>query len=53
MTNIWTQEGLVNGELGEIIEIVYSDGCKPPQLPLHVATRIDNYSGPPWDKNDP
>ena len=45
--------GLVNGSLGEVVDIVYTPGCKPPELPLYVVVRFDNYSGPPWDQDDP
>ena len=52
-TNIWTQAGLVNGSLGEVVDIVYSPGSKPPDVPMYVTARIDNYTGPPWNKDDP
>lgn len=52
-SNIWTQAGLVNGALGEVVEIIYSPGSKPPDVPMYVVTRFDNYSGPPWNVHDP
>ena len=51
--NIWTQTGLVNGALGNITEIVYSPSSKPPDVPMYVIARIDNYTGPVWDPTDP
>jgi ATP-dependent exoDNAse (exonuclease V) alpha subunit len=53
MINLWIQAGLVNGSLGEVVDIVYTSGCKPPELPLYVVVQFDNYSGPSWDQNDP
>ena len=36
-TNLWIQMGLVNGSLWEVVDIVYTPGCKPPDLPLYVV----------------
>lgn len=44
---------LVNGSLGEVVDIVYTPSCKPPELPLYVVVRFDNYNGPPWDQGNP
>ena len=52
-SKIWTQVGLVNGTLGEIVDIIYSSGSKPPEVPLYIVTRIDNYIGSPWNEEDP
>ena len=38
--NLWVQSGLVNGALGEVIQIVYRPGSNPPQLPAYVVTGI-------------
>lgn len=51
--NIWIEAGLVNGVLGKIIDIIFSPDSKPPEYPLYVTTRFDNYNGPPWNINDP
>ena len=38
--NLWVQSRLVNGALGEVIQIVYRPGPNPPQLPAYVVTGI-------------
>ncbi|XP_057860496.1 uncharacterized protein LOC131069158 [Cryptomeria japonica] len=52
-TNIWTQTRLVNGALGKIIEIIYSSDSMPPDIPMYIMVKFDNYSGPQWHPNDP
>ncbi|XP_057844943.2 uncharacterized protein LOC131054442 [Cryptomeria japonica] len=52
-TNIWTQTGLVNGALGKIIEIIYRSDSKPPDIPMYIMVKFDNYSGSQWHPNDP
>ncbi|XP_057839484.1 uncharacterized protein LOC131049447 [Cryptomeria japonica] len=48
-TNIWTKAGLVNGAVGEVVNIVYAYGSKRPDIPAYVVTRINNYTGPSWN----
>ena len=50
--NIWTDTGLVNGALGEVVDIIYELGYKPPSLHLYVTMCFDNYSGPSCDEHD-
>ena len=45
ITNLWVEVGLVNGAVGTVISIVYETGG-PPDLPLAVMIRFDNYTGP-------
>ena len=52
-TNVWTQAGLVNGALGEVIDIVYSTEARPPDLPLYVVARMEKYVGPSWNAANP
>ncbi|XP_059076335.1 uncharacterized protein LOC131875721 [Cryptomeria japonica] len=52
-TNIWTKSGLVNGALGEVVDIVYEYGFKPRDIPTYVITRINNYIGPSWNPTYP
>lgn len=52
-TNLWTQAGLVNGSLGQVRDIVYLVGSKPPALPTYVTVTFNNSTGPPWDETDP
>ena len=51
--NLWVQSGLVNGALGEVIQIVYRPRSNPPQLPAYVVVEFDNYIGLPWDQSNP
>jgi len=46
--NIWSEAGLHNGLLGEVVDIVYKKGTKPPQLPLFVLVKVSkkHYFGP-------
>ena len=45
ITNLWVEVGLVNGAVGTVISIVYETGG-PPDLPLAVLVKFDNYTGP-------
>ena len=47
--NLWVEAGLVNGALGTIQNIFFSDGSKPPQLPMYATVSFDDYIGLPWD----
>lgn len=45
--NIWTEVGLCNGALGNVLDFVYADGQNPPTLPICVIVQFDeNYNGP-------
>jgi len=44
--NLWVPMGLVNGAMGTIKAVCYSNGNAPPQLPIAVMVRFDSYSGP-------
>ena len=43
--NLWVDVGVVNGAMGTIEAMCYRTGG-PPDLPLAVMVRFDNYSGP-------
>ena len=45
IANLWVEAGLVNGALGTVISICYEGGA-PPELPLAVMVKFDNYCGP-------
>ena len=45
IANLWVEAGLVNGALGTVVSICYHNST-PPDLPLAVMVRFDNYSGP-------
>ena len=44
-SNLWVDVGLVNGAMGIVEAICYRSGG-PPDLPLTVMVRFENYSGP-------
>lgn len=45
--NLWTDVGLCNGSLGTVIDFIYSEGQKPPCLPISVLVQFDEeYKGP-------
>ena len=44
--NLWVDMGLVNGAMGTILAICYSNGGVPPHLPVAVMVRFDSYQGP-------
>ena len=46
-TNLWVEQGLVNGALGTVVDIVYSTSTHPlSHLPACIFIHFDNYSGP-------
>jgi len=45
-TNLWVNKGLVKGAMGTIQAICYREDNAPPDLPVAVTVRFDNYSGP-------
>ncbi|XP_059064840.1 uncharacterized protein LOC131856900 [Cryptomeria japonica] len=51
--NLWVETGLVNGALGQVKEIVYNGGERPPELPLFVVVQFKKYIGPVWDQHNP
>ena len=44
--NLWPKVGLCNGATGEIVAIIYEDGQQPPDLPIAVIVKFDDYQGP-------
>lgn len=44
--NLWANQGLVNGAMGTIIDIIYELGRSPPSLPTVILLKMDNYKGP-------
>ena len=44
--NLWVDMGLVNGAMGTVVAICYSNGGTPPHLPVAVMVRFDSYQGP-------
>ena len=52
-SNLWTDARLINGALGVIQQIVYNPGSSPPEPPMYVLIKFDNYVGVPWDESFP
>ena len=46
LTNLWNEPGLTNGAIGIVQNIVYEQGKQPPDLPLFVLVKFDQYTGP-------
>ena len=46
-SNLWTKAGLVNGDLGVIKQTLYNLGSLPPEPPMYVLIKFDNYVGVP------
>ena len=44
--NLWPAVGLCNGATGTIVHFIYQNGHQPPDLPLAVIVKFDNYRGP-------
>ena len=44
-SNLWVEAGLVNGAMGTVKAICYSNGG-PPDLPIALMVKFDCYSGP-------
>lgn len=45
--NLQVEAGLVNGALGNVKDIIFEEGRRPPSLPLAVIVEFDKYTGPP------
>ena len=50
--NLWTDAGLVNGSLGTIQNIIYSEEQMPPLLPAVIIVQFDTYTGPSYLINE-
>lgn len=53
--NFYPAWGLFNGATGYVNEIVYNKGESPSQnqLPRYIVVDFPNYTGPPWDLENP
>ena len=46
--NINSSVGLVNGSTGIVIDWIFEQGTKPPDLPAVIIIEFDDYHGPPF-----
>ena len=44
--NLWTDVGLCNGATGTIIHVIYAINQQPPDLPIAIIVKFDDYTGP-------
>ena len=44
--NLWASVGLCNGATGTVVDIIYATNHQPPDLPIAVIVRFDDYRGP-------
>ena len=44
--NLWTDFGLCNGATGVVIDFIYCNNQQPPDLPVAVIVKFDEYTGP-------
>ena len=44
--NLWTDVGLCNGATGTVVDFIYANNQQPPDLPVSIIVKFDNYSGP-------
>ena len=52
--NLWTSDGLCNGTLGEVVNIVYKHDDQPPSLPTAVIVQFEEgYMGLSISQNLP
>jgi hypothetical protein len=53
-SNLWQKAGIFNGLTGRVYDVIYDDGCKPPDLPLAVIVQVSStYTGPSLLPNVP
>ena len=53
-SNILVEQGLFNGSIGKVVDIIYPQNKSPRDgLPTVVMVEFDKYSGPPFIKNSP
>lgn len=45
--NLWTEQGLVNGSIGTVEQIIFRKGKLPPEdIPEIILVKFPNYTGP-------
>ena len=51
--NLWASVGLCNGATGTVVDIIYKINHQPPDLPMAVIVKFDDYRGPSIDDTMP
>ena len=51
--NLWASVGLCNGATGTIVDIIYAVAHSPPDVPIAVMVKFDDYRGPSFSDNLP
>lgn len=44
--NLWPPVGLCNGATGQVVDIIYKSNHQPPDLPIAVVVKFNDYIGP-------
>ena len=44
--SLWSMVGLCNGSTGTVVDIIFAENHNPPDLPIAVLVKFDNYCGP-------
>lgn len=44
--NLWADVGLCNGATGTVLDFIYANNQQPPDLPVAVIVKFDDYKGP-------
>ena len=44
--NLWPEVDLCNGATGTVVDFIYQSDHQPPDLPIAVIVKFDNYRGP-------
>jgi len=44
--NLWTDAGLCNGATGTVLDLIYATNQQPPNLPIAVVVKFNDYRGP-------
>ena len=44
--NLWTDAGLCNGASGTVLYFIYVTNEQPPDLPIAVVVKFNDYRGP-------
>ena len=51
--NLWSSVGLCNGATGIVVGFIFENNHQPPDLPVAVIVKFDNYKGPSFNETQP